>query len=72
MIHAAPFLRARLAEMQLAVMLLTRLPAGKINDPAPAVGAACWAFPLIGLIVGVDWGLFAGLDRQFSPPRQRT
>lgn len=43
--------RARLAEMQLALMMLTRLPAGRI-ETAPSVGAAAWAFPLAGLAVG--------------------
>ena len=44
-------LRARLAEVQLAIMLLTRLPAGRIAV-APAIGAAAWAFPLVGALVG--------------------
>lgn len=44
-------LRIRLAEVQLAVMLLTRLPAGRMAD-APGVGAAVWAFPIAGAIVG--------------------
>ena len=44
-------LRARLAEVQLAVMLLTRLPAGRMAV-APAIGAAAWAFPVAGALVG--------------------
>jgi adenosylcobinamide-GDP ribazoletransferase len=44
-------LRARLTEAQLAVMLLTRLPAGRMAK-APSIGAAVWAFPLAGLLVG--------------------
>ncbi len=44
-------LRARVAEVQLAVMLLTRLPAGQMAE-APAIGAAVWAFPLAGGLVG--------------------
>ncbi|EKD59927.1 MAG: hypothetical protein ACD_54C01048G0002, partial [uncultured bacterium] len=44
-------LRPRLAEVQLAVMLLTRLPAGRMAV-APAIGAAAWAFPLVGALVG--------------------
>lgn len=44
-------LRTRLAEVQLAVMLLTRLPAGRIAE-APTIGAAAWAFPLVGVLVG--------------------
>lgn len=45
-------IRARLAEVQLAVMLLTRLPAGRLGEPVPALGASVWAFPLAGLAVG--------------------
>lgn len=54
-------IRARLAEVQLALMLLTRLPAGQLKDPAPTITASAWAFPLAGLAVGagaalVFWG----------------
>lgn len=54
-------IRARLAEVQLALMLLTRLPAGQLKDPAPSITASAWAFPLAGLAVGagaalVFWG----------------
>lgn len=52
MTRPAHVLQARLAEAQLAVMLLTRLPAGRIDEPVPAMAAASWAFPLAGLIVG--------------------
>lgn len=45
-------LRARLAEAQLALMLLTRLPAGRMPK-APPLARAVWAFPLVGLAVGV-------------------
>jgi len=44
-------MRAALAELHLAVMLLTRLPAGRMAE-APAIGAAVWAFPLAGALVG--------------------
>lgn len=40
------------AQAQLALMLLTRLPAGRLSDPAPTIGASVWAFPLAGLAVG--------------------
>jgi adenosylcobinamide-GDP ribazoletransferase len=46
----APF-AARLAEAQLALMMLTRLPAGRLQV-APALGASVWAFPLVGGLVG--------------------
>ncbi len=45
--------RAGLAHLQLALMLLTRLPAGSLPQPAPSLAAARWAFPLVGLIVGL-------------------
>jgi adenosylcobinamide-GDP ribazoletransferase len=44
-------LAARLAEAQLALMMLTRLPAGRLTV-APALGASVWAFPLVGGLVG--------------------
>lgn len=44
--------RRPLAEAQVALMLLTRLPAGRIAGEAPALAAAGWAFPLAGLAVG--------------------
>ena len=52
-------LGARLAELRLAAMLLTRLPMGRL-DPAPTLGAARWAFPLVGAGVGlIGWSGFA-------------
>ncbi|MDA7428001.1 adenosylcobinamide-GDP ribazoletransferase [Primorskyibacter aestuariivivens] len=49
-------LRARLAELQIAVMLLTRLPAGRIGGDAPAMAATVWAWPLVGALVGAIAG----------------
>ncbi|MFC0342084.1 adenosylcobinamide-GDP ribazoletransferase [Paracoccus niistensis] len=46
-------MRQRLAEAQLAVILLTRVPFGRLRDPVPPLGAAAWAFPLAGLLVGL-------------------
>lgn len=55
MIRAA---RAGLAHLQLALMLLTRLPAGSLPQPAPSLAAARWAFPFVGLIVGlIAWAV---------------
>ena len=45
-------LRRRIAEVQVAFMLLTRLPAGRLGAYAPELAAAKWAFPLAGLVVG--------------------
>ena len=52
------WLRRRIAEVQLAFMLLTRIPAGRLGGDAPELAAAKWAFPLAGLIVG---GSLAGV-----------
>ena len=39
-------------DLRLAVMLLTRLPAGKLSDPAPSFAQAAWAYPVVGGSVG--------------------
>lgn len=45
-------MRQRLSELQSALMLLTRLPAGRLRDPVPTLAQAAWAFPLAGVVVG--------------------
>lgn len=45
-------LRTRLAEAQIAVMLLSRLPAGRITGDAPSMAASVWAWPLVGALIG--------------------
>ncbi|MHC0052750.1 adenosylcobinamide-GDP ribazoletransferase [Actibacterium sp. D379-3] len=45
-------LRMRLSEVQIAVMLLTRVPAGRIGGRAPTMAASAWAWPLAGILVG--------------------
>lgn len=53
-------LQARVAEFQLAVMLLTRLPAGRIGDDPPTMLAARWAFVPVGAMVGaLTWLVFS-------------
>ena len=42
----------RLGQFQVAVMLLTRLPAGTLSSPVPKLADAAWAFPVVGLVVG--------------------
>ena len=42
----------RAEELRLAVMLLTRLPAGRLVDPAPSFADAAWAYPLAGALMG--------------------
>ncbi|MFC2969109.1 adenosylcobinamide-GDP ribazoletransferase [Acidimangrovimonas pyrenivorans] len=58
-------LRARAAELQVALMLLTRFPAGRIAGPAPGLAASAWAWPLAGLAVGglsaLVWSAASGL-----------
>ena len=43
---------SRIAQIQVAFMLLTRLPAGKLGGNIPSLADARWAFPLVGIIVG--------------------
>lgn len=47
----------RIKEAQLAFMLLTRLPVGRLQGNAPPLASSVWAFPLVGLVVGLGMGL---------------
>jgi adenosylcobinamide-GDP ribazoletransferase len=52
-----PF-RRRLADIQVAVLFLTRLPAGSVSSPVPTLANAAWAYPLVGLVTGCAvWGV---------------
>ena len=43
-------------QIQLAMMMLTRLPIGRLHDPVPKLAEAAWAFPLVGLVIsGIGW-----------------
>ncbi|MBT5798937.1 MAG: adenosylcobinamide-GDP ribazoletransferase [Alphaproteobacteria bacterium] len=42
----------RIAELQAAFMLLTRLPAGTLTSYIPKLAAARWAFPIVGCVIG--------------------
>lgn len=42
----------RLAELQVAVMLLSRLPAGRVGKNAPGMAQTAWAWPLVGALTG--------------------
>lgn len=53
-------LRTHLAEVQIALMLLTRLPSVRLSDPVPPISAAVWAFPLAGLAIGSITALVLG------------
>lgn len=65
-------LKARLTEVRLALMLLTRFPVGNLDDPAPTMGASAWAWPLAGLAVSAPSALVyyvlysAGFGAQIS------
>jgi len=51
----------RFAQLRMALMMLTRLPVGVFSGPVPTLEQARWAFPLVGLPVGlIGWGVFAG------------
>jgi adenosylcobinamide-GDP ribazoletransferase len=41
-----------LTQIQVALMLLTRLPAGRLSAPVPTLAQAAWAYPLAGALVG--------------------
>ena len=44
---------ARWNEIRLAVMLLTRLPVGRLPEPAPPLPSAAWAYPVAGLVAAL-------------------
>lgn len=44
--------RQAIPQLQVATMLLTRLPAGNLTAPIPKLSDSVWAFPLVGLAVG--------------------
>lgn len=46
------WLAARFAEARIALMLLTRIPAGSVAEPVPVMASSAWAFPLVGAIAG--------------------
>jgi adenosylcobinamide-GDP ribazoletransferase len=61
-------MRARWDEFRLAVMLLTRLPVGRLRDPLPAMGSAAWAFPLAGLLAALAPAVVIWLTLPHLPP----
>lgn len=54
-------LRQAIAQFQVAMMLLTRLPAGNLSAPIPKLRDAVWAFPLVGLVVGAGGAVVLSL-----------
>ncbi len=67
------WLLERVAEVQIALTTLTRLPAGHVRDPVPNIAATAWAFPLVGLLVGglcaIGYGLAVAIH---LPPALAT
>ncbi|MFD2175754.1 adenosylcobinamide-GDP ribazoletransferase [Rhodobacter lacus] len=58
----------RLTEALLAVVMLTRLPAPRLPDPAPSLAAASWAFPLAGALLGALSALVLSLALALGLP----
>lgn len=51
----------RLHQVRLAMMMLTRVPMGRLPDPAPTLAASAWAFPFVGIATGgVGWAALQG------------
>ncbi|MEO0378965.1 MAG: adenosylcobinamide-GDP ribazoletransferase [Pseudomonadota bacterium] len=62
-------LKQRLWDVPAALVLLTRLPMPRLPDHAFAHGArAVWAYPLVGLILGIIVSAVAGLTSLLSLP----
>lgn len=49
----------RIEELRLAFLLLSRIPVGRLRDPAPELGASAWAWPIVGSFVGLGSGIVA-------------
>jgi adenosylcobinamide-GDP ribazoletransferase len=47
----------RIAEFRLAVMLLTRIPAGKLRGEVPPMSATVWAYPIVGALAALPAAL---------------
>lgn len=43
----------RLDEIRIGLMMLTRLPVGRVADPAPSLARSAWSWPVAGLAVGL-------------------
>ena len=58
----------RADEIRLAFMLLSRLPAGRIDGAAPSMAASSWAWPIVGLAVGAIMALACGIGLWIGVP----
>jgi adenosylcobinamide-GDP ribazoletransferase len=54
--------------VRLAFMLLSRLPAGRIEGAAPGMAASSWAWPLVGVAIGAIMALACGIGLWLSLP----
>lgn len=59
---------SRKAELQVAAMVLTRLPCGRVGDALPSLAKCTWAFPVVGVVVGLLAGLAFELAMQLGLP----
>ena len=60
--------RQALVQVQVATLLLTRLPAGTLSSPVPKLADAAWAFPVVGLVVGALSALGLAMALWFGLP----
>ncbi|OYX42734.1 MAG: adenosylcobinamide-GDP ribazoletransferase [Rhodobacterales bacterium 32-67-9] len=58
----------RVEELRLAFLLLTRLPVGAIRGAAPDMASSSWAWPVVGVAVGVIAALGAGIGHWLGLP----
>ncbi|KNG94009.1 adenosylcobinamide-GDP ribazoletransferase [Pseudaestuariivita atlantica] len=59
---------SRRAEVQIAAMLLTRLPAGHVTGRAPEMGQTLWAWPVIGAALGIGAALVMWITGALGVP----
>ena len=60
-----PTVRRVNRDLRIATAFLTRLP---VHPPEGSLAEACWAFPLVGLLVGLVGGAVFGLGQWFGLP----
>lgn len=56
-------LKHRISQLQLAMMLLTRIPVGELRGRVPSTASSAWAWPLAGLAIALPSALvYLGLS----------
>ena len=69
MLPVLPFFKARLSDLHVAAVFLTRLPLPHLPQTPPPLARVLWAFPLVGAGLGVlGGGLLLGLSLAGVPP----